>query len=189
MKGHIIILSAPSGSGKSSIISRLINEPDLCLGFSISATSRPPRGKEKHGVEYYFLSPDEFDQAVSQNKFVEWEEVYPGTCYGTLRSEVERVTDSGRNLIMDIDVKGAASVKKCFPKESVSIFIMPPSIEELERRLKERGTDSEEVIDRRIHKAEYEISFAPEFDYCVVNDSLEDAIENVKQIIHEFISK
>ncbi|MDE7349717.1 MAG: guanylate kinase [Muribaculaceae bacterium] len=182
-KGKIIVLSAPSGSGKSSIIKRLLDYPELHLGFSVSATSRAPRGAEQHGVDYYFISHDEFKQRADAGDFVEWEEVYPGTCYGTLKSEVKRVTDEGRNLIMDIDVKGGLNVKKCYGDQAMTIFILPPSKEELEKRLRGRGTDAEEVIRKRLDKADYELSFAPQFDVRVVNDDLERAVEEVRALI------
>lgn len=188
-KGKIIILSAPSGTGKSTIISRLMDYQDLKLGFSISATSRAPRGEEKDGREYYFLTSEEFHKRVENGEFVEWEEVYAGTCYGTLVSEVERVTGSGRNLIMDIDVKGALNVKKRYGKDALSIFILPPSVEELERRLRARSTDSEESIVRRLDKAEYEMGFSDKFDRRVVNDSLDSCCSEVKKLIEEFIAK
>ncbi len=186
-KGKIIIVSAPSGTGKSSIISKIIDNPELALGFSVS--SRSPRGEERDGREYYFLTPDEFSRRVEAGEFVEWEEVYKGTCYGTLLSEVERVTGEGRNLIMDIDVKGALNVKKRFGDEAVSIFIMPPSLEELERRLRGRQTDSEEAISRRLGKAGYEMTFASEFDERVVNDNLSRAASEVEEIIMNFVKK
>lgn len=188
-KGKIIILSAPSGTGKSTIISRLMDYQDLKLGFSISATSRAPRGEEKDGREYYFLTSEEFHKRVENGEFVEWEEVYAGTCYGTLVSEVERVTGSGRNLIMDIDVKGALNVKKRYGKDALSIFILPPSVEELERRLRARSTDSEESIVRRLDKAEYEMGFSDKFDRRVVNDSLDSCCSEVKKLIEDFIAK
>ena len=188
-KGKIIIVSAPSGTGKSSIISKIIDNPELALGFSVSATSRSPRGEERDGREYYFLTPDEFSRRVEAGEFVEWEEVYKGTCYGTLLSEVERVTGEGRNLIMDIDVKGALNVKKRFGDEAVSIFIMPPSLEELERRLRGRQTDSEEAISRRLGKAGYEMTFASEFDERVVNDNLSRAASEVEEIIRNFVKE
>lgn len=183
-KGKIIVLSAPSGTGKSSIIKRLLEYPELRLGFSVSATSRAPRGTEQHGVEYYFISHDEFKRRAEAGDFVEWEEVYPGTCYGTLKSEVKRVTEAGQNLIMDIDVKGGLNVKKCFGKQALTIFILPPSKEELERRLRGRGTDADETIRKRLDKADYELSFAPQFDVRVVNDDLERAVEEVRKLIH-----
>lgn len=182
-KGKIIILSAPSGTGKSTIIGRLMKNPDLKLGFSVSATSRAPRGNEINGREYYFLSPEEFHAKAERGEFVEWEEVYAGTCYGTLISEVERVINSGRNLIMDIDVKGALNVKKRFGSEALSLFILPPSLEELERRLRSRSTDSEESIRKRLEKAEYEMSFAPQFDANIINDELDHATEEVESAI------
>jgi guanylate kinase len=157
----------------------------LCLGFSISATSRAPRGEEQHGVDYYFLSNEEFALAVEAGRFVEWEEVYPGCRYGTLISEVERVTGNG-NLIMDVDVKGALSVKKAYPSDALSIFIMPPDLKTLEQRLRGRATDSEESIRKRVSKAEYEITFAPQFDAVVVNDNLEKAVADVRRLIYDF---
>ncbi|MDE7347988.1 MAG: guanylate kinase [Muribaculaceae bacterium] len=182
-KGKIIVLSAPSGTGKSSIIKRLLDYPELQLGFSVSATSRSPRGTEQHGVEYYFITHEEFKNKAEAGDFVEWEEVYPGTCYGTLKSEVKRVTEAGQNLIMDIDVKGGLNVKKCYGDQALTIFILPPSKEELEKRLRGRGTDAEEVIRKRLDKADYELSFAPQFDVRVVNDDLEKAVEEVRTLI------
>lgn len=182
-KGKIIVLSAPSGTGKSSIIKRLLDYPELHLGFSVSATSRSPRGNEHHGVEYYFITHEEFKEKAEAGDFVEWEEVYPGTCYGTLKSEVRRVTDAGQNLIMDIDVKGGLNVKKCYGDQALTIFILPPSKDELERRLRGRGTDAEEVIRKRLDKADYELSFAPQFDVRIVNDNLEKAVEEVRTLI------
>ena len=161
--------------------------PDLRLGFSISATSRAPRGCEMDGKEYFFLSPDDFKKHVEQGDFVEWEEVYAGTCYGTLRSEVERVTGSGRNLIMDIDVKGALNVKKQFGEDAISVFILPPSVEELEKRLRSRNTDSEESLRKRIDKAQTELSYADKFDCRVVNDDLDEAVDKTVRLIRQFI--
>lgn len=182
-KGKIIVLSAPSGTGKSSIIGKLMEFPELNLGFSISATSRPPRGCERHGVEYYFISHEDFLRRAADGEFVEWEEVYPGTCYGTLRSEIERLVDDGRNVIMDIDVKGGLNVKKTFGDEALTIFILPPSKDELERRLRGRATDSEDVIRKRLDKADFELSFAPKFDMQIVNDNLDKAVAEVHDAI------
>lgn len=185
-KGKIIILSAPSGTGKSTIIKELMKAEDLGLGFSISATSRSPRPGETDGREYYFITPDEFARRVEAGEFVEWEEVYAGTRYGTLRSEVERVTGSGLNLIMDIDVKGALNIKRQFGDEAISIFILPPSICELESRLRGRATESDESLGRRIQKAEYELGFADSFDRRVVNDDLDTAVAETAEIIRDF---
>lgn len=189
MKGKIIILSAPSGTGKSTIISKLIEDPMLRLGFSVSATSRKPRGGEKHGIDYFFLTESHFKELVEKGEFVEWEEVYSGTCYGTLESEVNRVTDAGDNLIMDVDVKGALNIKKKYGEDALTIFIMPPSIEELESRLRGRGTDSDETILKRLAKSEYEMTFAREFDEIVVNDQLDQAVEKTRSLIENFIDR
>ncbi|MDE7413365.1 MAG: guanylate kinase [Muribaculaceae bacterium] len=185
-EGKIIILSAPSGTGKSTIISRLMELDDLRLGFSISATSRKPRGNEQHGKEYYFLSEKEFKEKAGNGEFVEWEEVYPGTCYGTLLSEVERVTHQGRNLIMDVDVKGALNVKRYFGPKALAIFVMPPSKEVLEQRLRSRQTDSEESIMKRLAKADFEMDFAPKFDTVVINDDLSKATAQTADTIRRF---
>lgn len=187
MSGKVIILSAPSGSGKSTIIEAIIGRPELDLQFSVSATCRPPRGAERDGVEYYFLTPDEFHRRVNAGDFVEWEEVYPGRCYGTLRSEIDRITGEGHNVIMDIDVKGAVNVKRLLGSRAVSIFIQPPSVAELRRRLESRATDSPEQIGARVAKAELELTFAPQFDTVVVNDRLPEAVARVTTIITEFI--
>lgn len=187
-KGKIIVLSAPSGSGKSTIINRLMQKPELKLDFSISATSRKPRGEEQHGKEYFFLTEEEFKSHVERGNFVEWEEVYSGVCYGTLTSEVDRITGKGHNLIMDVDVKGALNIKKRYGNEVLTIFIMPPSKEVLEQRLRNRGTDSEETIIKRLHKSEYEMSFSDSFDCIVVNDDLGKAVEEVEAKIKSFIA-
>lgn len=188
-KGKIIVISAPSGTGKSTVIGRLMKVPGLNLGFSISATSRSPRAGEADGREYWFITDEEFRRRIEAGDFVEHEEVYSGTHYGTLKSEVERVCDSGRNLIMDIDVKGALSVKKLYGDRTLSIFLAPPSLEVLEKRLRGRASDSEETIRARLGKAEYEIGFAPEFDVRVVNDSLDRAVEEMAGAIRGFIAR
>ena len=187
-RGKLVIFSAPSGSGKSTIIQSLLNR-DLNLSFSISATSRAPRGTEKNGVEYYFISPEEFRQCIANGEFLEYEEVYAGKFYGTLKSEVERILDSGRNVIFDVDVVGGLNIKKYYGDQALALFIQPPSIEELEKRLKHRATDAPEVIASRVAKAEYELSFAPRFDHIIVNDILEKAQEEAYQTIRQFLDK
>jgi len=185
-KGKLVIFSAPSGSGKSTIVQALLDK-EFNLEFSISATSRAPRGDEKHGVEYYFLSPDEFRQKIDQEDFLEWEEVYTDTYYGTLRSEVERITNKGFNVVFDVDVVGGVNIKKMYGDEALSLFIQPPSIEELEKRLRGRGTDSDEKITQRIGKAEEEMTYAPQFDKIVVNDDLQTTIDTTTSLLKEFL--
>lgn len=185
-RGKIIVIAAPSGCGKSTIINALLEGGDLNLGFSVSATTRPPREGEVDGVNYYFMSEENFRDAIAEGRFVEFEEVYPGRFYGTLRSEIDRILDEGHNIILDLDVNGALSVKKLYGREALSIFIEPPSIEELRRRLEFRGTESSEVIDVRVDRAQYEISRAAEFDNAVVNDRLDEAINTVRNIIKGF---
>ena len=185
-RGKIIVIAAPSGCGKSTIINALLEGGDLNLGFSVSATTRPPREGEVDGVNYYFMSEENFRDAIAEGRFVEFEEVYPGRFYGTLRSEIDRILDEGHNIILDLDVNGAPSVKKLYGREALSIFIEPPSIEELRRRLEFRGTESSEVIDVRVDRAQYEISRAAEFDTAVVNDRLDEAINTVRNIIKGF---
>ena len=184
--GKLVIFSAPSGSGKTTIVKQLLKRfPQF--EFSISATSRQPRGQEQNGVDYHFMSNEEFKERVARGEFVEWEEVYAGTCYGTLKSEMERIWAKGNVIIFDVDVMGGINLKKLFGEDACSMFIMPPSVEELERRLRGRGTDTEEVIQKRIAKAEFELSKAPEFDHIVVNDVLEDAVEEATAIISNFL--
>lgn len=187
-QGKIIVISAPSGCGKSTIINSILDETDIDLRFSVSATNRKPRQGEVDGVNYHFMSTDEFRDAVAAGEFIEWEEVYPGRYYGTLRSEIDRIIKEGHNVVLDIDVKGALNVKKLYGEQARLIFIAPPSVEELRRRLEGRGTDSKEVIDERISKAEYELSFAPQFDKKVVNDDLNTAIRQTHKLFVEFIN-
>ena len=189
-RGSLLIFSAPSGSGKSTIIQWLMNEhPELKLAFSISATSRPPRGTEQNGVEYFFLSPDEFRQKIQNGEFLEYEEVYQDRFYGTLKEQVERQLEAGQNVVFDVDVKGGCNIKEFYGDQAMSLFIQPPSIEELHRRLINRGTDDMEQIEKRVAKAEYELSFAPRFDHIVVNDILEDAEAEALRLINEFLEK
>lgn len=188
MEGKLIIFSAPSGSGKSTIINYLLTQ-NLNLAFSISATSRDPRGEEQHGKEYYFLSPDEFRQRIANDEFLEYEEVYTDKFYGTLKSEVERLTKEGKNVIFDVDVLGGVNIKKYYGKRALSVFIQPPGIEELRKRLVGRATDAPEVIEKRIERAEFELSFAPQFDVVIVNDNLEKAESETLQVIREFLDK
>ena len=189
-RGSLLIFSAPSGSGKSTIIQWLMNEhPELKLAFSISATSRPPRGTEQNGVEYFFLSPDEFRQKIQNGEFLEYEEVYQDRFYGTLKEQVERQLKAGQNVVFDVDVKGGCNIKEFYGDQAMSLFIQPPSIEELRRRLINRGTDDMEQIEKRVAKAEYELSFAPRFDHIVVNDILEDAEAEALRLINEFLRK
>ncbi|WP_291585659.1 guanylate kinase [Bacteroides sp.] len=187
MKGKLIIFSAPSGSGKSTIINYLLTQ-DLNLAFSISATSRPPRGEEKHGVEYFFLSPDEFRQRIANNEFLEYEEVYKDRYYGTLKTQVEQQLETGQNVVFDVDVVGGCNIKKFYGKQALSLFIQPPCVDELRRRLVGRGTDAPEVIEHRIAKAEYELSFAPRFDKVIINDDLETAKAEALRVIKEFLA-
>ena len=184
--GKLVIFSAPSGSGKTTIVKELLKRFD-CFEFSISATSRQPRGQEQNGIDYHFMTNEEFKSRVERGEFVEWEEVYAGTCYGTLKSEMERIWAKGNTIFFDVDVMGGINLKRLFGEDACSVFIMPPSVEELERRLRGRGTDAEEVIQKRIAKAEFELSKAPEFDHVVINDVLEDAVNEVSAIISQFL--
>lgn len=188
MKGKLIIFAAPSGSGKSTIINWLMQEhPELNMHFSISCTSRAPRGTEQHGVEYFFLTPEEFRAKIANDEFVEYEEVYADRYYGTLKSQVEKQLEQGENVVFDVDVHGAMNIKKAYGNQAISVFIQPPSIEELRKRLNGRATDAPEVIEQRIERAEYELSFAPKFDTVVVNDDLQEAKENALQKIAQFL--
>ena len=188
MKGKMLIVSAPSGSGKSTIVQWLMNEhPELKLYFSISCTSRAPRGTEQDGVEYFFLTPEEFRQRIENNEFLEYEEVYENRFYGTLKQQVERQREAGQNVVFDVDVKGGINIKKFYGGEALSLFIQPPSVEELRCRLEGRGTDTPEAIEQRLAKAEYEMTFAPQFDHIIVNDDLETAKQETLQIVKEFL--
>ncbi len=182
----VIIFSAPSGSGKSTIINYLL-ERDLGLEFSISATSRQPRGSEKHGIEYYFLSLEDFEQKIENQDFVEYEEVYPGCYYGTLRSEIERISAKGHTVVFDVDVLGGINLKKEFSEDAMAIFVSPPSIEVLRERLINRATDTPEMVEKRVGKAEYEMSFALQFDRILINDDLEKAQRKAEKIVREFL--
>ena len=188
MRGKLIIISAPSGTGKSTIIGWLMKEhPELNLAFSISCTSRPPRGIEQNGVEYFFLTPEEFRQRIENDEFLEYEEVYEGRFYGTLKAQVERQLEAGQNVVFDVDVKGGVNIKKYYGDEAMSLFIQPPSIAELRKRLEGRGTDAPEVIDQRIARAEFELTFADKFDKIVVNDDLAQAEQDALRLVKGFI--
>jgi guanylate kinase len=188
-KGKLLIFSAPSGSGKSTIIGWLMeNHPELNLAFSISCTSRQPRGTEQDGVEYFFITAEEFRRRIEAGEFLEYEEVYENRFYGTLKSQVERQLKAGQNVVFDVDVKGGVNIKKYYGDKALSVFIQPPSVEELRRRLLARNTDSEEMIAQRVAKAEYELTFAPQFDRILVNDDLQTALNEAYELVGNFIS-
>ncbi len=187
-QGQLLIFSAPSGAGKSTIVQHLLTK-DYGLEFSISATSRQPRGEEQHGREYYFLTPEEFRQRISNGDFIEYEEVYPNCFYGTLKSEVDRITATGKNIVFDVDVVGGINIKNMYGNRALSIFIQPPSIEELKKRLVGRATDSPEKIEQRIAKAGYELTFAPKFDVVLTNDNLEKCKQDAEAVITRFLNK
>ncbi|WP_446787574.1 guanylate kinase [Macellibacteroides fermentans] len=186
MAGKLFIFSAPSGSGKSTIINYLLTQ-NLNLHFSISATSRSPRGNEKDGVEYYFLTPEQFRAKINEGEFLEYEEVYTDKFYGTLKSEVERILNEGNNVVFDVDVVGGCNIKNYYGDKALSIFIQPPSIEALRDRLVGRGTDSMDVIENRLTKASFEMSFASKFDKVIINDNLENAKTETLQVIKAFL--
>jgi guanylate kinase len=186
-QGKLIIFSAPSGSGKTTIVKHLLSK-GLNLEFSISACSRPPRGQEQNGKDYYFLTAEEFQSKVQNNEFVEWEEVYEGRYYGTLWSEMERIWDKGNHVLFDVDVKGGISLKKKFGSQALSVFVMPPSLDELRKRLIGRNTDPIEEIERRLAKAEEEMTFAPQFDAVVVNDELGSACDKAIGLVTQFLN-
>lgn len=189
-KGRLLIFSAPSGSGKSTIVQWLMKEhPELNMHFSISCTTRAPRGTEQNGVEYFFISPAEFKEKIAQDAFVEYEEVYTDKYYGTLKSQVTEMTENGQNVVFDIDVKGGCNIKRQYGNKALSIFIQPPSIEELRRRLEGRATDAQEVIEQRLSKASFELTFADKFDVVIVNDDLDRAKADTLNAINDFLNK
>ena len=187
-KGKLFVFSAPSGSGKTTIVRDLLAQDELKLDFSISATSRAPRGEEVDGKDYYFLDVTSFKKQIQQNNFLEWEEVYANNFYGTLRSELERIWSLGKHVVFDIDVVGGLNIKSQFPEETLAVFVKPPSIEEMERRLRSRQTDSEEKIVERVAKAEEELTYAKDFDVVLVNDSLEIAKKEAFDLVSNFIN-
>lgn len=188
MSGKLIIFSAPSGSGKSTMINYLLKQ-GLHLAFSISATSRPPRGTEQHGIEYFFLSPEEFRKRIENDEFLEYEEVYTDRFYGTLKAQVEKQLAAGENVIFDVDVVGGCNIKKFYGDRALSVFIQPPSMEELRKRLEGRGTDEPAVIESRLAKAEFELGFADKFDVVIINDVIEEARTKALKVIKEFLDK
>ncbi|MCK0155734.1 guanylate kinase [Cellulophaga sp. F20128] len=187
--GKLIIFSAPSGSGKTTIVRHLLGIEELNLAFSVSATSRPKRGKEKQGIHYYFLSLSDFKNNIKSDKFLEWEEVYRDNFYGTLKSEVERLWAEGKNVIFDIDVAGGLRIKKKFPDQTLAVFVKPPSIDELKIRLKKRSTESDDKINMRIAKASVELATAPQFDAVIKNYDLDIALKEAEELVAEFINR
>ncbi|MBV2195764.1 MAG: guanylate kinase [Flavobacterium sp.] len=187
-KGKLLVFSAPSGSGKTTIVRHLLAQPDLNLEFSISCTTRAPRGEEVDGKDYYFISWDEFKKHIKAEDFVEWEEVYTDNFYGTLKTEVERIWALGKHVIFDIDVAGGLRIKSKFPKETLAVFVKPPSVDELKRRLKQRSTESEDKINMRIAKASVELATAPQFDTIIKNYDLDVAKEEAYQLVKKFIN-
>ena len=185
--GKLIIFSAPSGSGKTTIVKHLLNQPELNLAFSISATSRPRRGKEKNGVNYYFMSVSQFKRHIKDGDFLEWEEVYRDNFYGTLKSEVERLWAEGKNVIFDIDVSGGLRIKKKVPEKTLAVFVKPPSVDELKIRLKKRSTESDDKINMRIAKASVELATAPQFDKIIKNYDLDVALEEAHKLVADFV--
>lgn len=187
-RGRLLIFSAPSGSGKSTIVNWLMQEhPELRLYFSVSCTSRAPRGTERHGVEYFFLTPEEFRQRIDRQEFLEYEEVYQDRFYGTLKEQVEKQRNAGQNVVFDVDVKGGINIKRHYGDDALSLFIQPPSVDELRRRLEGRGTDTPEAIENRLAKASYELTFAPQFDRIIVNDDLEQAKADTLALVNDFL--
>jgi guanylate kinase len=187
--GKLLVFSAPSGSGKTTIVQHLLNQPELNLAFSVSCTTRSLRGEEVDGKDYYFIDLESFKKHIKADDFIEWEEVYRDNFYGTLKSEIERIWDQGKNVIFDIDVSGGLRIKKKFPTETLAIFVKPPSVDELKRRLKERSTESEDKINMRIAKAHVELATAPQFDVVIKNYDLEIAKADAVALVKEFIAK
>ena len=187
--GKVLIFSAPSGAGKTTLVHSLLKNKEFKLEFSVSACSREKRGSELHGEDYYFLNVEDFKQKIINNEFLEWEEVYENHFYGSLKSEVERILAAGNNVIFDVDVKGGINIKNYYKDKALSIFVMPPSLEELEERLRNRSTDNQQAIKTRIEKAKYELKFANEFDVRIINDDLERAKSEVNKVVSEFLNK
>ena len=188
MKGKLVIFSAPSGAGKTTIVKHLLQK-DFGLEFSVSATSRQPRPGEVHGKDYYFLTAEEFRKKIESGEFLEWEEVYEGIFYGTLKNEVERIRSAGRHVIFDVDVVGGLNIKKYYGNEALAVFVQPPSVEELKNRLRNRSTESEEKINMRISKAEKELEFAGRFDVIIVNNELPKALKEAERVVSDFLSE
>lgn len=188
-QGKLIVFSAPSGSGKTTIVRYLLNKDELNLDFSISATSRAPRGHEQHGVDYYFMSLREFKQHIKNEDFLEWEEVYRDNFYGTLKAEVERIWAKGKHVVFDIDVVGGLDIKQIYPEQTLAVFVKPPSIEELKIRLKKRKTESEDKINMRVAKASIELATATQFDHIIINNELSEALEVAYDLVKEFVEK
>ncbi|NPA43395.1 MAG: guanylate kinase [Chlorobi bacterium] len=186
-RGKLIVFSAPSGSGKTTIVKRLLEDPSLGLAFSVSATSRPKRPGEIHGKDYYFLTPDEFRRKIEEDAFIEWEEVYPGKFYGTLKSEVERLLREGKHIVFDMDVVGGLNLKRYFPQYTMTVFVQAPEFAVLEQRLRARATEDEDTIRERIAKAKREWQFAPRFDRILINDDLDKAVARAKALVKAFI--
>jgi guanylate kinase len=187
-EGKLVIFSAPSGAGKTTIVRHLMSL-DLNFGFSISATTRKPRGTEQNGKDYYFLSTEEFKNKINNDEFLEWQEVYPGCFYGTLKSEVERICKNGQNILFDVDVVGGSNIKKFYGEKALAVFIQPPSIKELENRLLARSTDCLEVIKQRIAKAEQELTYLDQFDIIIINDKLEVALREAEDKVRQFLDE
>jgi guanylate kinase len=187
MEGKLVIISAPSGAGKTTIVKDLL-ERGLNLSFSVSATTRPPRGREKDGIDYFFLTVSEFKRRIDNNEFVEWEEVYKGLLYGTLKSEVERIWAGGSHVIFDVDVKGGLRLKQLYGQKALAVFVMPPSVDELQNRLILRGTDTIEKIRMRVEKARQELKMSDQFDEIIINESLEKATEDAFRVVSGFLN-